>query len=246
MLSEQTLEKLSELNLGGMMHAYETQRDDTSMGELNFDERLGLLVDAEYLHQHNRALERRLAYAHLKHPQACLENIRYRAERGVKRSQIDQLSDSRWIQAHTPVLITGATGVGKTYLASALGNRACRDGHRTLYCYSPRLFRDLLAAEADGTLSKFLRRFQRMALLVIDDFGLESASPGQYRSFLELLEERFQKGSILITSQYPIDSWHNVIPDQTVADAVVDRLIHHSHQLQLEGGSIRKDPPASS
>jgi DNA replication protein DnaC len=242
MLSEQTVNKLYEMKLGGMAGAYDLQRGDPAMAELSFDERFGLIVDAEHYQQHNRALERRLRYARLKQPQACVENIRYQAKRGLSRSQINQLTDSRWIDLHSPVLITGPTGVGKSYLASALGNRACRDGYCTRYYYAPKLFRELLAAETDGTLSRMLRRMQRISLLIVDDLGLTMDSAGQYRSFLELLDERFEKGSVIITSQYPVTSWHEIIPDQTVADAIVDRLVHHTHNIQLKGESMRKEP----
>jgi DNA replication protein DnaC len=238
-LTEQTMTQLADLKLQGMAEAYHQQRGDNTVAELDFDERFGMLVDAEHRHQHNRGYERRLATAKFRFPHACLENIDFTKRGGPKREQINQLRDCTWIDRRQSIVITGATGLGKSYLACALGNQACRQGYRTLYHYTPTFYRQLLAAGIDGTLGKLLRRQRRFELLVIDDFGLAEAQPSHHRYLLEVIEDRAQVGGLLMTSQYPLDSWHDLITDQTVADAIVDRLIHHAYQFKLTGTSIR-------
>jgi DNA replication protein DnaC len=153
---------------------------------------------------------------------------------------IDQLAAGDWLTYGQNCIITGRTGVGKSYLACALAQKACRDGHRTLYCYAPRLFRELVAAQADGSFPALLKKIARTRLLVIDDWGLEKGASAQYRDFLEILDERQGTGSTLITSQYKTDRWHELIGDSTVADAILDRLIHNAHRIDLDGESIRK------
>lgn len=171
---------------------------------------------------------------------ACLEDIDYRHPRGLKRAQIEQLRAGPWIAEHRNCLITGPTGCGKTYLACALAHQACRDGYRVAYFYAPKLFRQLQTAQADGSLVGLLKKLTRAALLVIDDFGLAAVSAKQYRDLLELLDDRHGSGSTLITSQFPVDQWHGMINDATVADAILDRLVHNAYRLELKGESIRK------
>jgi DNA replication protein DnaC len=206
MLAHPTLDKLYALRLHGMAQALEEQRRQPDLADLDFEARLGLLVERQWLWQENRALAARLHRAQLKLP-ACLEDIDYRHPRGLKRAQIDQLRQSDWTGRHHHCLITGPTGSGKTYLACALGHQACRDGHRTRYFYAPKLFRELQTAQADGSLAKRLRLFSRTALLIVDDLGLAVASPKQYRHLLEILDDRAGQGSTLITSQFPVSQW---------------------------------------
>lgn len=244
MLYTQTVEKLSALRLDGMVQALEEQRRQSDITELDFEARLGLLVERQWLWKENRSLTRRLKTAQLK-ISASLEDIDYRHPRGLKRALIEQLRASQWIAQRRNCLITGPTGAGKTYLACALGHAACRDGHRTIYYYAPKLFRALQAAQADGSLLPLLKRMARAPLLIIDDLGIASVAGKQYRDLLEILDDRQGQGSTLITSQFPVSQWHEVIADATVADAILDRLVHNAYRIELKGESLRKNNAVS-
>jgi DNA replication protein DnaC len=239
MLNHQTMDKLTTLRLEGMAQALEEQRRQADISQLDFEERFALLVERQWLWRENRALAARLHHAQLK-VAASLEDIDYRHPRGLKRAQIEQLRASQWVGQHRNCLITGPTGSGKTYLACALAHQACRDSHRVGYYYAPKLFRELQNAQADGSLLKLLKKLNRAALIVIDDFGVAAVAGKQYRDLLEILDDRQGSGSTLITSQFPVDQWHEVINDATVADAILDRLVHNAYRLELNGESIRK------
>jgi DNA replication protein DnaC len=245
MLIHQTLDKMHALRLNGMAEALEEQRRQSDIARLDFEDRLGLLIDRQWLWKENRGLATRLKNAQLKIA-AALEDIDYRHPRGLKRAQIEQLRVNRWLQEHRNCLITGPTGVGKTYLACALAHHACREGHTTLYYYAPKLFRALQTAQADGSLLPLLKKLRRASLLVIDDLGLASVAGKPYREFLEILDDRQGLGSTLITSQFPVSQWHEIIADATVADAILDRLVHQAYRLELKGESMRKIPSAGS
>jgi DNA replication protein DnaC len=240
MLNQQTMEKLLALRLEGMAQALEEQRRQNDVSRLDFEERLALLVERQWAWRESRALAARLHHAQLK-VAACLEDIDYRHPRGLKRAQIEQLRAGQWVAQHRNCLITGSTGSGKTYLACALAHQACRDGQRVCYYYAPKLFRELQNAQADGSLLKLLKKLARAALIVIDDFGIAAVTGKQYRDLLEILDDRHGLGSTLMTSQFPVEQWHGVINDATVADAILDRLVHNAYQLKLEGQSMR-DP----
>jgi DNA replication protein DnaC len=240
MLYEPTIQKMQAMKLRGMVEALEEQRKTAEVGAWSFEDRLALLVERQWLWKENRALATRLKYARLRQP-ACLEDIDYRHHRGLQRSVIEHLAGGDWIQYSQNCLITGPTGVGKSYLACALAQKACRDGYRVVYFYAPKLFRELTAGQADGSLPTLLKKLAKARLLVIDDWGLEKATPAQYRDFLEILDDRQSVASTLITSQFPPTRWHELIGDATVADAILDRLIHGSHRIELKGESMRKN-----
>jgi DNA replication protein DnaC len=246
MLYSQTLEKLRAMRLDGMAQALEEQRKQPNITKLDFEERLGLLVERQCLWKENRALAARLKRAQLKIPSACLEDIDYASPRGLKRAHIDQLQAGQWLKNNRNCIITGPTGVGKTYLGCALGRQACRDGIRTVYYYAPKLFRSLQQSQADGSITRLLKNIQISSLLIVDDLGIASVGPKQYRDFLEILDDRNGAGSTLITSQFPVTQWHEMIDDGTVADAILDRLVHNAFRLELKGESLRKPktPPS--
>ena len=239
MLSHQTMDKLQALRLAGMAQALEEQRRQPDISQLDFEDRLALLVERQWLWKENRALAARLHRAQLK-LSASLEDIDYRHPRGLKRAHIEQLRTSQWVVQHHNCLITGPTGSGKTYLACALAQQACRDGHRVCYYYAPKLFRQLQSAQADGSLVKLLKKLSHASLLVIDDFGVASVVGKQYRELLEILDDRQGVGATLVTSQFPVNQWHELINDATVADAILDRLVHNAYRLELKGESLRK------
>ncbi len=241
MLYQPLMDKLHAMKLHGMAAAMEEQRNDPNASALTFEDRLGLLVDRQYVCNQDRALRNRLRYAGLSPDGPCAENVNYRAERSLSRRALDVLFGPEWIRQGQHLLLTGPTGVGKSYIAEALARQACRNGFRTLMFYSPKLFRTLRTAELDGSLPKLLARLARTALLVIDDFGLERAAPADYRLFLEVLQDRIGKTSTLVTTQYAVSVWHQLINDDTVADAICDRLAHASHRIDLTGKSMR-DP----
>ena len=239
MLLEPTINKLLAMKLNGMVEALEEQSKSADTAAWRFEDRLAMLVERQWLWKENRALTTRLKFARLRQP-ACVEDIDYRHSRGLQRSVIEQLAASDWVQYGQNCIITGPTGVGKSYLACALAQKACRDGYRTMYFYAPKLFRELLAGQADGSLPALLKKLAKTRLLVIDDWGLEKAAAAQYRDFLEILDDRHGTASTLITSQFPPARWHELIGDETVADAILDRLVHGAHRIDLKGESMRK------
>ena len=247
MLFTQTQEKLQALRLEGMAQALEEQRHQNDIVQLSFEDRLALLVERQWLWKQNRSLAIRLQNAQLK-ISASLEDLDYRSSRGLKRAQIDQLRASPWVKEHRNCLITGPTGSGKTYLACAVAAQACREGYRTLYYYAPKFFRALETARADGSLLPLLRKLARAPLIVVDDLGIASVPGKLYREFLEMLDDRQGQGATLITSQFPVSQWHEVIADPTVADAILDRLVHNAYRIELKGESMRKGqtPPAEN
>ena len=239
MVEQQTIEKLYAMKLDGMAQAYEEQRQQPHSSELSFDERLALLVERQWIWKENRALATRLNYARLKQG-ACLEDLDYRHPRGLKRATIDQLASGEWIRYHQTCLITGPTGSGKSFVSCALAHTACRQGYRALYYYLPKLCRALDLAQGDGSLPGLLKKLAKVDLLVIDDWGLTPLKPDQYRLFLEILDDRQGTGATLLTSQFPIDTWHQLIDDPTVSDALLDRLVHNAYKIELKGESMRK------
>ncbi len=238
MLINPILDKLRDLGLEGMLKALEEQLNAQEAQELSFEERLGLMVDREATHRENRRLKNRLAKAKLRHD-ACLEDIDYRQKRGLDKSLIMALASCRWIAERNNLLITGPTGVGKSYLACALGHKACLEGYSVSYKRVPALLRELVAARGDGSYQKMIAA-AKTNLLILDDWGLEKLSREQSLDMLEVLEDRYGRGSTIVTAQVTLDQWHETISDPTMADAILDRLVHNAHKINLKGESMRK------
>jgi DNA replication protein DnaC len=239
MLNEQTFDKLYAMKLLGMAEGFKEQLEQPSFHDLPFDERFGILVDRQWTWKENNRLKRLLKEAKLK-LQASVEDIDYKTTRGIDKAVMMNLLSCHWIQKHQNVLISGPTGVGKTFLACALAQKACREGFRTLYLRSPQFFYQIALARADGSYGSLMRRFAKAHLLVLDDLGLAPLTDPERRDLLEVIEDRHGNVSTLITSQLPIENWHDHIGDPTIADAILDRLIHNAHRIQLKGGSMRK------
>jgi len=244
MLNEPTREKLVGLRLGVMAEAWAQQQRDPRITELSFDERLGMLVDAGHDARHSRRLARLLKDAELRIATACLEDLDTAAARGIDKPMIRQLATCTWIGEHLNVLVTGPTGVGKSYLASAIGQAACRKGLRVLYRRVPRLFEDLGLAKAEGTYSRALARLSAADVLVLDDLGIGTIKEAQRNDLLEVLEDRYGRSSTVVTSQLPVKKWHEWIGDPTAADAILDRVVHNAFKVELTGPSKRKQQKA--
>ena len=239
MLQEPMMEKLTAMRLLGMADALKTQEQDPASRELSFLERLGLLVDQQWTWRENQALARRLHAAKLKG--AAVEDIDYRTARGLDKSVIRALAQkSGWVEQHENIFVLGPTGVGKSFVACALAQKACRDGYSALYVRAPALFRDLAIARADGSLRSVFARFGRIDVLVIDDWAMAPLAETERRDFWEICEDRYQTRSMVLTSQLPVARWHEQIGDATAADGILDRLVHNAHRIEMRGDSMRK------
>jgi len=245
MLQEPTLEKLYTMRLAAMASAWEEQTRSANANDLAFDERFALLVDAEYLARENRRLKRLLRDADFRISEACMEGVKASAERGLPPAKVRQLAVGKWIGEHLNVLITGPTGVGKSFLGCALGQLACRNGHKVAYRRLPRLFEEVTLAKAKGTYGKLLGRLAKVEVLILDDFGLGKLREAQRHDLLEVIEDRYGDRSTIVTSQLPLKRWHEWVGDPTLADAILDRLVHNAYKLELKGPSQRKEKAIS-
>ena len=241
MTKEPTLEKLYDMKLDVMANAWLEQQRSADVVALSFDERFAMLVDAESLARENKRLCRALKEAKLRISSASIEGVDYPLKRELDKSVVRQLATCTWVAEHQTVLVTGATGTGKTYVACALAERACRKGYRAAYRRTPRLFDELRLARADGSYARLLARLARVDVLVLDDFAIAPVAEMERRDLLELLEDRHGVRATVITSQLPPERWHDYLADPTVADAICDRVIHGAHRLALKGPSRRKD-----
>jgi DNA replication protein DnaC len=246
MLQEPMMEKLLAMRLHGMADALRIQEQDPAARELSFLERLALLIDHQWNWRQNQALARRLHTAKL-HGNACVEDIDFRASRGLDKSVIRALAqESAWVRNHEHIFVLGPTGVGKSFVACALAQKACRDGYSALYTRAAALFRDLTLARADGSLRNLLAKLSRIDVLVIDDWAMAPLTENERRDFWEICEDRYQARSTILTSQLPVPRWHEQIGDPTLADGILDRLVHNAHRIEMRGDSMRKKRGGSS
>ena len=238
MLNKQTADKLSKLKLPAMAECYTRLSQTPDMASLNLDELVGMLVDAEWTSRHNKRLQRLLKQSGLR-DNACVEDVEYLPGRLLDRQMILKLSECGWIEQRHNMLITGATGTGKTYLACAMGNAACRRDYMVRYCRLPRLLTDFSISRLDGSYNRFMAGIKKSHLLIIDDWGLATLSPSDGRDVLEVIEERSNTGSLVIASQLPVSNWYALFEDPTIADACMDRLIHNSYRVEIGGDTMR-------
>ena len=245
MLTHPTLDQMHQLGLAGMARAFTELEANPTSAELSHAEWLGLLLDREATERYERRLRARLRYARLRH-QAAVEDVDYRAARGLDRALFQAMIAGRWIDEAQNLIVEGPAGVGKSWLACALGQKACRDNRSVLYQRVPRMFSDLALARGDGRHPHLMRALGGVKLLILDDWGLEPLGPEQRHDILEIVEDRYGRGATLITSQIPVDRWHDLIGEPTLADAILDRIVHNAHRLQLKGDSLRKQKAPGS
>jgi len=239
LLTHPTVDQLVKLGLAGMARAFSELQDNQSAASLGHAEWLALLLDREATERSNRQLTARLRHARLRQ-RATIDDVDYRAARGLDRTLFQRLIAGDWIDAPQNLIIEGPTGVGKSWLACALGNKACRDNRSVLYQRVPKLFPDLALARGDGRYRRLMKRLAKVRLLILYDWGLEPFGPDQRRDLLEIVEERYGHGATLITSQIPVDRWHDIIGEPTIADAILDRIVNNAHRLKLKGDSLRR------
>lgn len=239
MLNSQTLEKLYAMKLNGMADAFKDQLQQPNINDLTFEDRFSLLVDLHWTWKEDRRMKRLLRNAKLK-INASVEDIDYKTPRGIDKSVILRLAACEWIRNAQNIIITGPTGGGKTYLACALANRACRNGYSAFYIRIPRLFQELAIARADGSYAKLMNKLGKTKVLILDDLGLAPMTSPERRDLLEVIEDRHGLSSTIVATQLPIENWHDNIRDPTIADAILDRLIHSAHKINLKGESMRK------
>ena len=239
MLNQQTIEKLHALKLIGMAEAFKDQLSQPDLDRLSFEERFGIIVDRQWTWKEDCRMQRYLKQAKLK-LNACVEDIDYKTTRGIDQSVMMRLISCDWIRQHQNIIITGPTGAGKTFLACALANKSCREGYRTFYIRSPKLYYELAVSRGDGSYGTLINNLARTQILVIDDLGLAPMTDSERRDLLEVIEDRHGSASTIVTSQLPIENWHEHIGDPTIADAILDRLIHNAHKIKMKGGSMRR------
>jgi DNA replication protein DnaC len=244
MLTHPTLDQMASLGLNGMAAAWRALAEQDPGEALDRNEWLGMMLDREVAHRADKRFANRLRNAKMRFPNACIEDIRYTATRGLDRRQILSLGQGGWLKAHEQIIFTGQTGTGKTWLACAFAHQAARMDYSVAYARMPRLFEDLATARLDGRFPKLIDKLARVQLLVLDDWGTHSLTDQQRLDLLELFEERYQRRSTIITAQLPVSGWHQMIGEPTIADAILDRIIHNAHRVELKGDSMRRKSQA--
>lgn len=239
MLTQPTIEKLHAMRLSAMARAFQEQTANPNMAQLSFEERFGLIVDQQMTEMEDRRMQSRLKSAKLR-LSATVEDLDFRPSRNMDRSMIMSLAQNQWVRSHQNILVTGPTGAGKSYLGCALAQKACRDGHTTVYQRLPRLLNELAVARHDGRYHKLMAPLIKCEVLVLDDLLIAPISRNDQRELLEIVEERYDRKSTIVTSQLPVKAWHDSMEDPTLADAILDRLVHNAHKVDLDGDSMRK------
>ena len=238
-MNTNTLDKMRKMKFYGMFHAFKGSLETGQTNDYTADELLAHLVEAEWDDRHNRKIDRQVLCAHFRY-KASVEDIHYHADRGIDRNQIMRLADTSFIARNENLLITGSTGIGKSYIATAIGHQACISGYRVLYASTPKLFAKLKMAKADGSYMKEVTKIERQQLLILDDFGIQPFDAQSRAALMEIIEDRHGKTSLIITSQLPVSKWYEVIGEKTIADAILDRIVHDAHRIELSGESMRK------
>lgn len=238
-MNEITLSKMKQMKLYGMHGAFRTAIETGKTDDYTIDQFISMLIEAEYDDRNNRKIERTIKNARF-HYKSTIENVIYEQTRNIEKTQLLRLAECTFIENTENVLITGSTGVGKSYIATALGYQACIEGYRTMYFNTTKLFSKLKLAKADGSYLKELAKIERQHLIILDDFGLQTLDNQNRIALLEIIEDRHNKGSMIVTSQVPVKAWYEIIGEKTIADAILDRLIHQSHRIELSGESMRK------
>jgi DNA replication protein DnaC len=239
MLTQPTIDKLNAMKLAAMARAFAGQMQPPDITQLSFEERFALLVDYQMTDLENRRMRNRLKNAKLRLA-ACLEDLDFKQGRGLDRATVMSLALNHWVKSHHNILVTGPTGAGKSYLACALAQKACRDGHTTLYQRVPRLMQEIAVARLDGRYPKLIAPISKCEVLILDDLLISPLTHEEQRELLEIVEERYDRKSTIVTSQLPVKSWHAAMQDPTLADAILDRLVHNAHKLELKGESMRR------
>jgi DNA replication protein DnaC len=238
-MTKEITEKIKSMKLYGMLRAYQTSIETNKLNKMTPDEFVRFLIESEWDDRHNKSIERKLKNARFRY-QAYVENIQYGNDRTLDRNLITRLAECNYIQKHENILITGSTGIGKSYIASALGHQACTLGYKVIYANAAKLFSKLKMVKADGSYIKEIARIERQDLLILDDFALQPLDNQSRASLMEIIEDRHGKSSLIITSQLPVNLWHDAIGEKTVADAILDRIVHQAHRIELKGESLRK------
>jgi DNA replication protein DnaC len=238
-MTQDTLEKIKKLKLSGMARAYQTSLENNKLAQLSADELITMLVEAEWDDRLNRNIERRLSNAKFRY-QSSIENIDYEADRNLDRNQMMRFAECTYIRKQENILITGSTGIGKSHVATALGHQACTLGFKVYYANMSKLFSKLKMGKADGSYMREISKIERQDLLILDDFGLLPIDNQNRSALMEIIEDRHKKASLIITSQLPVNCWHEVIGEKTIADAILDRIVHDAHRIELKGESLRK------
>ncbi len=239
MLNQPTMEKLQSMKLYGMANGFRAQLETTESHQLSFEERFALLVDQQWLWKQNRALQRRLQLAKLKQ-KAVMEDVNYQHPRGLDRKLLRTLASSEWVRQKLNILLIGPTGIGKSWIGCALAQKACRDGFSVVHKKTSELFRELAVAHVDGSIGRMLARLAQIDVLLLDDFAMAPLKDNERRDFLEICDDRYQRRCMILTSQMPVAHWHEQIGDPTLADSILDRLLHNAYRMELKGESVRK------